>query len=77
MQVGVWAIFSVGHVVIDDNIDSFYINTTAKDVSGNHDALIEILEALISCNSDDCFFKNEGRGEEEGGIIAVSFECDW
>lgn len=38
---------TVRHVVVDDNVDTLDINTTAENVGGNHDTLVEVLEVLV------------------------------
>ena len=44
MEVGVRAL---GHVVVDDNVDSLDVHSSAKEVSGHHDTLVEALEGLV------------------------------
>ncbi len=41
----------LSHIVVDYNVDSFNIDTTAKDIGSNHNTGLEILEFLISVNS--------------------------
>jgi hypothetical protein len=48
MEIGV-VIF--GHVIVDDNVDSFDIDTSTKNVGGHHDAVLEILKILIIFDS--------------------------
>lgn len=48
VQIGVG---TVRHIVVDDNVDSFNIDTTAKDISGNHDTLLKILERLVALDT--------------------------
>lgn len=48
MQV---AISVTRSVVVDNDIDSFDIDATAEDVSGNKDTLLEILELRITGNT--------------------------
>ena len=43
VQVGVGVL---GHVEVEDNVDALNVNATAKDVSGNKEALLELLEQL-------------------------------
>lgn len=37
-----------GHVVVDGEVDALDIDTTTEDISGNADALVELLEFLVS-----------------------------
>lgn len=37
-----------GQVVVDGEIDALDIDTTAEDVSGNTDTLVELLELLVA-----------------------------
>lgn len=39
------------HVVVDGQVDALNVNTTAEDVSGNTDALVELLEFLVAANT--------------------------
>jgi hypothetical protein len=41
----------LGHVVVDNDIDSFNIDTSTKDVGSNHDTRLEVLEFLVAINS--------------------------
>lgn len=45
MEVGV----SIGwQVVVDSKVDSFNIDTSTEDVSGDTDSLVELLEFLVT-----------------------------
>ena len=44
MKVGVSVL---GHVVVEDNVDSLNVHTTTKQVGGNQDSLLEIFELLV------------------------------
>lgn len=48
MQVGVGV---GGEIVIDGKVDALDINTTAKDISGNTDTLVELLELLVALDT--------------------------
>lgn len=37
----------VGHVVVDDNVDTLNVNASADQVSGDEDPLVPFLEALV------------------------------
>lgn len=41
----------VREVVIDDNIDTLNVDTTSKQVCGNEDASIELLERFVLCDA--------------------------
>jgi hypothetical protein len=43
---------TIGHIVIYDNIDTFNINTTTEDVSGNTDTFVEIFKVLVAGDSN-------------------------
>jgi hypothetical protein len=34
------------HIIINDNIDSFDIDSSSEDISGNHDSVLEVFEIL-------------------------------
>lgn len=38
----------LGHVVVDDNVDTLNIHTTAKQIRGNQNALLEVLEVVVA-----------------------------
>ena len=48
MQVGVGI---SGEIVVDSEVDALDINTTTKDVGGNANALVELLEFLVTTNT--------------------------
>ena len=37
----------LGHVVVEYNVDTLNVHTTAKQVGGHQDTLLEILELLV------------------------------
>lgn len=48
MEVGVGVL---GHVVVDHHIDTLDIDTSSKQVGGNHDTGLELLELLVFLDS--------------------------
>ena len=42
-------ISAIRHVVIDNNIDLFDIDTTTKQVGGNHNSELALLELIVGC----------------------------
>jgi hypothetical protein len=48
MQVGICVL---GQVVVDGQIDLLDIDTTAEDVRGDTDTLVEILELLVALDA--------------------------
>lgn len=38
-------------IVVDNNVDTFHINTTAKDIRGNQDTLLESLESSVTVDT--------------------------
>ena len=48
VEVGVGVL---GHVVVEDNVDSLNVHATSEEVGGHQDSLLEILELLISGES--------------------------
>jgi hypothetical protein len=34
------------HIVVNDNIDSFDVDSSSEDVGGNHDSVLEVFEIL-------------------------------
>jgi hypothetical protein len=43
---------AIRHVIVDDDVDSFNVDTSAEDVSGDHNSLLEVLEYFIAFNSN-------------------------
>ena len=39
------------HIIVKDNVDSFDIHSTTKQISSNKNTLAEIFESLILCQS--------------------------
>lgn len=50
MKVGVGIL---GKIVVDGEVDTFDIDTTAKNVGGDTDALVEFLEFLVTLDAVD------------------------
>lgn len=40
-----------GEIVVDGEVDALDINTTAEDISGNTDTLVELLEFLVALDT--------------------------
>ena len=40
-------------VIVDSQVDALNINTTSEDVGSDADSLVELLELLVSANTDD------------------------
>jgi hypothetical protein len=43
----------VGHIVVDGDVDSLDINTTTKDIGGDADTGLELLELLVALDTRD------------------------
>jgi hypothetical protein len=43
-----------GKVVVDGQVDTLDIDTTTEDVSGNANALVELLELLVALDTASC-----------------------
>lgn len=41
----------VGHVVVDGDVDALDVDTTAKDVGGDTDSRLELLELLVALDT--------------------------
>ena len=48
MKVGISVLWQV---VVDSQVDLLNINTTAEDVCGHADALVEVLELLVALDA--------------------------
>ena len=48
VEVGVGIL---GHVVVEDNVDSLNVHATTEEVGGDEDSLLEILELLVARES--------------------------
>ena len=48
MQVGVGI---TGEIVVDGQVDTLNIDTTAEDISGDTDTLVELLELLVALDT--------------------------
>jgi hypothetical protein len=48
MQVGVGV---GGKIIVDGQVDALNVDTTAEDVRGNANALVEVLELLVPANA--------------------------
>lgn len=50
MQIGVRVFW---HVVVEDNVDSLNVHSSAKEISGDQDPPFEILKLLVARQSAD------------------------
>lgn len=41
----------VGQIVVDGQVDSLNVDTTSEDISGDTDALLELLELLVAADT--------------------------
>jgi hypothetical protein len=41
-----------GHVVVENNVNLFDIDTTTEDFSGDEDAVLKLLEAVVDFDSN-------------------------
>ena len=57
MEVGVRV---SGKIVVDREIDSLNVDTTAKDIGSDADALVEVLEFLVTANAIEQLVSNLG-----------------
>lgn len=60
-----------GSVVVDDDVDTFDIDTTTKNVGSNQNTLLESLELLVSTNS---LFLRKTRVNSDRREVALSEE---
>ena len=60
MQVGVSVAW---HVEVEHDVDLLDINTTAKELSGDEDAVSELFEALVNLNSKPGWKRQIARNE--------------
>jgi hypothetical protein len=58
-------------IVVDDNVDTFHIDTTSEDVGSDQDTLLESLELLVST---DTLFLLETRVNSDRREVALSEE---
>lgn len=49
MEIRIWV---RRKIVVDSEIDTLNIDTTTKDIRGNANPLIELLELLVSCDPE-------------------------
>ena len=61
----------IGDVVIDNDVDTFDIDTTSEKIGGDHDTLAEILELLVTLNT---FFLFQAGVDGDGGELALDEE---
>lgn len=52
-----------GHIIIDDNIDSFDVDASSEDIGGNHDSVLKVFEILEVFDSV--------------GLVHSSVDCNW
>lgn len=50
MEVGIGVIWEI---IVDSQVDTFNINTTPKNISGNTDTLVELFKFLVALDTVD------------------------
>ena len=63
----------LGHVIVEHNVHSLDIHTTSKEVGGDEDTFMEILELLVSVQS---IKENENVEYSESCLFTVSWTLD-
>jgi len=58
MKIAVW---TIRHVVVDDNVDSLNIDTAAKDIRRDADTFIEVFETLVAGDSTRMSWNARGK----------------
>jgi hypothetical protein len=48
MKISFWRF---GHIIVEDHVYSFNVNSSTKKVGGNHDSELELFESLIDIDS--------------------------
>lgn len=66
MEVGV---SSLRDVVVDDDVDTRNIETTGKDIGGDKDALVELLEGLVLGNTIRLFHRSVNGDTGEVALL--------
>ena len=61
----------LGHVVVEDDVDSLDVHAAAEQVGRHQDALLEILELLIA---REALFLGHGPMDGDGGEVLVGEE---
>lgn len=58
----------VREVIVDDNIDSFNVNASSKQICGHQDTLVEIFKGFVASNS---LFLFHSRMDADGREVAI------
>ena len=59
---------TVGHVVVDDDVDTLNVDTTTEDVGGHHNPGLKVLELLVA---GDAIGLGETSVDGDGGKVAL------
>lgn len=65
------AVSIAGKIVVDGQVDTLNVDTTAEDVGGDTDTLLELLELLVAL---DTFFLADTRVHSDGREVALAEE---
>jgi len=57
----------LGHVVVEDDIDSLDVDTAAEDISGDKDAVLEVLEVSVAL--DALLLRKAAMDGDRGEVI--------
>jgi hypothetical protein len=68
VQVGVSVL---GHVVVDNDVDTFNVDSSSEQVGGHHDACLEFLELSVFLNP---FFLFDSGVDAQAGEVALDQE---
>ena len=61
----------LGHVVVEDNVDALDVHSATEEVRRHQDALLEVLELLIS---REALFLRHGAMNGDGGEVLLDEE---
>ena len=71
MEISVWILC---HVVVEDDVDSLDIYSSAKDICGDHDPFLEVLELLKAWDSLSLVYSGVDRHRGEGRFYEKSIK---
>ena len=54
MKIGVWIFW---HIVVDDDVHTLNVDTSAEDISCHHDSFLEVFELGVFLDSNEQWIK--------------------
>jgi len=74
MKIAIW---SIRHIVIYDDVDSFDVDSSTENVCGDTDSLVEVFETLVASDTTKSTSLFDGKAGRGGTVLLVGDRRGW